>query len=151
MSSKSLNRIHPNELIGGVVAFFSGYETTKVLRGDSGVMFLTSDQKVGEFIFNSDFWEMWIEGEMIYSFEDSVYRLITDDVIDLDAYSFLEKTKELIVDTSLKYKSKIFLIAVYQNVLKMIIYSDPSKHYQLKTIPFSVIKTRLGVHISGLN
>lgn len=151
MSSKSLNRIHPNELIGGVVAFFSGHETSKILRGDSGVMFLTSDQKVGEFILNLDFWELWIEGEMIYSFENSVYRLITDDVIDLDAHSFLEKTKELIVDTTLKYKSKIFLIAVYQNVLKMIVYSDQSNNYQLKTIPFSVIKTRLGVHISGLN
>jgi hypothetical protein len=151
MSSKSLNRIHPNELIGGVVAFFSGHETSKVLRGDSGVMFLTSDSKVGEFIFVDDFWEMWIDGELIYSFEDTVYRLITDDVVELEAHSFLEKTKELILDNSLKYKSKIFLIAVYQNVLKMIIYSDPTKHYQLKTIHFSIIKTRLGAHICGRN
>lgn len=151
MPSKSLNRIHPNELIGGVVAFFSGYETSKVLRGDSGVMFLTSDSKVGEFICNNDLWEMWIEGEMIYAFEESVYRLITDDVIELEVQSFLEKTKELIQDMTLKYKSKIFLIAVYQNVLKMLIYSDPKRYYQLKTIPFSVVKTRLGAHISGLN
>jgi hypothetical protein len=151
MLSKSLNKIHPNELIGGVVAFFSGYQISKVLRGDSGAMFLTSDQKVGEFILNSNSWEIWIEGEVICSLENSVYQLITDDVIDLDAYSFLEKTKELISDPSLKYTSKIFLIAVYQNVLKMIVYSDQSKHLQLKTIPFSIIKTRLGVHISGLN
>jgi hypothetical protein len=151
MSSRSISKIHPNELIGGVVAFFSGCETSKVLRGDSGVMFLTADQKVGEFIEQDKFWEMWIDGEMIYAFEDCVYRLITDDVISMDATAFLERTKELMINVSLKYKTKIFLTLVYQNVLKMIIYSDPNQYYQLKTIPFSVVKTRVGVHISGLN
>lgn len=151
MGNTSLTRINPQDLIFGSIVFFSGEVPAKILNGDKGIIFLTESNDIGEFIKSDDSWEMWVKGNLLYRLESSIYNFITEEIKNITLSESKEKIKELILDPDIQYRSRLFLSIIYQQVLKMLLYNTTNGNHQLETLPFSIVKTNIGLHIAGLN
>jgi hypothetical protein len=147
----SVDVITSDELIFGCVIFFTGQAPINLLRGDQGVIFVTDRDNSGEFIKSERGWEIVINGETHYTIESEIYDIIINGMSIHDSNKLASKIKELMVRTEVQYKSKIFLSIVYQQLIKLTIFGEISSSYKLQTLPFSLIKTKIGLHISSLN
>jgi hypothetical protein len=139
------------DLMYGGIEFFSGEKVKKIIKGDEGVMFLTLDGKVGELFSVDKNWELWLEGEKIYTMEESVYNILSEQKEAPDLSEILTKTRKLILENKIQYKSKVFLSVIYQYCLQ-IIFSGASVSKKLIELgPMLIFPSKTGIHISYLN
>jgi hypothetical protein len=114
-------------------------------------MFLTLDGKVGELFSVDKNWELWLEGEKIYTMEESVYNILSEQKEAPDLSEILTKTRKLILENKIQYKSKVFLSVIYQYCLQ-IIFSGASVSKKLIELgPMLIFPSKTGIHISYLN
>lgn len=151
MENTSTAHINPQELIFGSIVFFSGTVPSKIMNGNEGVIFLTKEEQVGEFIKNDKFWEMWIGGELLYKLEPDIYDFITGEIKFSSLSASKERIKELLLNPHIQYKSKIFLSIIYDQLLRMMIFGNNSGIHKMDTMPFAIARTKSGIFISCLN
>ena len=151
MENTSLAHINPQEMIFGSIVFFSGEVPSKILNGEEGVIFLTKEEEIGEFIRNDKSWEMWIGGELQYKLEPAIYDFITREIKISSLSDSKQTIKELLLNPNIQYKSKIFLSIIYDQLLRMIIFGNNNGIHKMDTLPFAIAKTKCGIFISCLN
>jgi hypothetical protein len=139
------------DLMYGGIEFFSGEKVKKVIKGDKCVMFLTINGKVGELLNNDKNWELWLDGEKMYTMEESVYSILSEQKEAPDLSEILTKTRKLILENKIQYKSKVFLSVIYQYCLQIIFSGASVSKKPIELGPMLIFPSKSGIHISYLN
>ena len=139
------------DLMYGGIEFFTGEKVKKLIRDNECVMFITANGKFGEIICSDKNCDLWLDGEKIYTIEQSVYNILSEQKEAPDLAEILTKTRKLILENKIQYKSKVFLSVIYQYCLQIIFSGASTSKKPIELGPMLIFPSKSGIHISYLN